>query len=569
MAATLIRQIFTTDHRAIARRFLVLGLTFLALGGALALAIRWQWAYPGRPIPGFGWALRASGGAITPAAYQVLFTMHGLVMIFFAVTPILIGCFTNLLLPSLLGAREMAFPRLSAASFWLFALSQGMVAVSFFVELGSAGAGWTGYPPLSTRVGSPGAGQTWVIGALGVTSLSTLLGAANAVTTVIRQRAPGMGYLRMPLTVWGLWLTAILNVLFVPVLVAASALLLLDRLAGTQFFIAGAAGLNGGGDPILYQHLFWIFGHPEVYILILPAWGYVGDLLAFFSRKPAYAYRATVTAMVMVAVLSGLVYGHHMFVSGMNPMLGKAFMLLTLVISIPSGVLGLNWIQTLWKGSVQLDSPMLFALGTVLVFGMGGLTGLYLGAVSTDIYLHDTLWVVGHFHLTMASATFLALFAALHFWFPKLFGRRLDERWAKAHFWLTLPLLVAVFTGQLAAGYAGQQRRLYDPYQYEFLRPLLPLNRATSYAAFALAAAQLLFVFNFFKSLRSQPLSESNPWQVGTLEWTADLSTAAPAPVLNGPHLLSHPEVRAHLGRDWLGQAEAWPLPSPPAEPDS
>ena len=520
------------------------------------MAIRWQWAYPGCPIPGFGWLLPSSAGAITPAAYQVLFTMHGLVMIFFAVTPILIGCFTHLLLPDLIGAREMSFPRLSAASFWLFAAAQLLVGISFFVELGSAGAGWTSYPPLSTRVGFPGSGQSWVVVALGVSSLSTLLGAVNAVTTVIRQRAPGMGYLKLPLTVWGLWLTAILNVLFVPVLIAAASLLLLDRLAGTQFFIAGAAGIQVGGDPILYQHLFWIFGHPEVYILILPAWGYVGDLLAFFSRKPAYAYRATVAAMIAVTVLSGLVYGHHMFVSGMNPMLGKAFMLLTLVISIPSGVLAINWIQTIWKGSVRFDSPMLFALGTVGVFGLGGLTGLYLGAVSTDIYLHDTLWVVGHFHLTMAAATFLALFAALHFWFPRLFGRQLDERWAKAHFWLTAPLLVAVFCGQLVAGYSGQQRRLYDPYQYEFLKPLLPLNRATSYAAFALAAAQLLFIFNFARTLWRSPTASINPWQVGTLEWA---NPPGRGPVLHGPHLLSHPEVRHRLGRDWLGQAEPWP----------
>jgi cytochrome c oxidase subunit 1 len=396
------------------------------------------------------------------------------------------------------------------------------------------------------------------------------MGAINYVTTVIRFRAPGMTYLRMPLTVWGLWLTAILNVLFVPVLAAAAILLLLDRVLGTQFFVAGAASVRGGGDPIMFQHLFWIFGHPEVYILILPAWGFVGDMVSFFSRKPAYWYKGSVLAMVAVTVLSGVVYGHHMFTTGMNPMLGKAFMILTLIISAPAELLFLNWLHTIWRGSNRLATPMLFTLGVVFVFAVGGLTGLYLATISTDLYLHDTMFVVGHFHLTMAAASFLGSFAAIYFWFPKMFGRRLHEATGKAHFWLSIVFITLVFFGQLAAGYAGQPRRLFDPQQYIFLRHLEPLNRWTSYFGFALGAAQLLFVVNFFANVFRKPNAEANPWGVGTLEWTV----ASPPPphnfdpiptVVRGPHEFSNPAVERALGRDWIAQTEE----IPPIQPRS
>jgi len=369
----------------------------------------------------------------------------------------------------------------------------------------------------------------------------------------------------MPLTVWGLWLTAILNVLFVPVLGAAALLLTLDRVFGTQFFIAGAAGVKGGGDPILFQHLFWIFGHPEVYILILPAWGFISDVIPFFARKPAYWYKGSVLAMSLITVLSAVVYGHHMFLTGMNPLLGKGFMTLTLIISIPAEVLFLNWLHTLWKGSNRFPSPMLFALGTVFVFGLGGLTGLYLGTIATDLYLHDTMFVVGHFHLTMAAAAFLGSFCAIYFWFPKMFGRKMNEGLAKAHFWTSAIFITLVFCGQLIAGYAGQQRRLYDPYQYTFLQHLLTLNQWTSFFAFALGLSQFLFVINFFRSLFTGEKAEANPWEVGTLEWTLCPSPPAhynyfPIPtVLRGPHEFANPEVKKLLGRDWIGQAEVLP----------
>ena len=564
-ASFLRRYVFSLDHKVIAKQFLWSGLIFLLVGGTLAMMIRWQWAYPGQPVPVLGsLLLKNSNGVIGPATYMTVFTMHGLIMIFFAITPILIGAFGNYCIPLMIGARDMAFPFLNLASFWTFALSLVLVICSFFGQLGAAGAGWTTYPPLSTNIGTPGNGQTFMVAAIFVTGVSSIMGGINYVTTVIRHRAPGMGYFRMPLTVWGLWLTAILNVLFVPVLGSAALLLFLDRVFGTQFFIAGAAAVKGGGDPILFQHLFWIFGHPEVYILILPAWGIVSDILSFFSRKPANWYRGSVYAMCAVTVLSAVVYGHHMFMTGMNPLLGQSFMLLTLIISVPAEVLFLNWLRTIWRGSIRTDPPMLFALGMVFVFGLGGLTGLYLGATVPDIYLHDTMFVVGHFHLTMAAASFLGSLAAIYYWFPKMFGRTMSPGLGKLHFWWSVVLITLVFTGQLIAGYSGQSRRLYDPYQYSFLQHLRPLNQYTSYAAFILLAGQFVFIYNFIHSMAAGPKAGDNPWSVGTLEWF----TTSPPPhhnfdrvpvVLRGPHEFADPEVRARLGRDWIGQAEVLP----------
>jgi cytochrome c oxidase subunit 1 len=549
------RYVFSTDHKVIARQFLWAGLLFLLLGGFLAMLIRWQWAYP-----------ETLNRLLNPQTYTKIFTLHGLVMIFFAVTPILIGAVGNFVIPLSIGARDMAFPFLNLLSFWTFAVSQLLVLASFLVTLGTAGSGWTTYPPLSTNVGAPGAGQTLIVAAIFITGIATLMGAINYITTVMRHRAPGMTWFRLPATVWGLWLTSILNLLFVPVLGAAAMLLLLDRMLGTQFFIAGAAAVKGGGDPLLYQHLFWIFGHPEVYILILPAWGVVTDLVAFFSRKPAFWYRGSIGAMIAVTVMSGVVYGHHMYASGLNPMLGKGFMLLTLIISVPAEVLFVNWLLTLWGGRARLTAPMLYTLGVMLVFAMGGLTGLLLATIGTDIYLHDTMFVVGHFHLTMAAASFLASFAALTFWFPKMFGRQMHEGLGRAHAVLTTILMILVFTGQLVAGYAGQPRRYFNPYEHEFLQHLRGLNKATSHTAFLLAGVQLLFIINFIRSLGWGQPAKPNPWQVGTLEWTC-----APSPppehnfdtipqVVRGPHQLSDPDVRRRLGRDYIGQAEPDPM---------
>jgi cytochrome c oxidase subunit I len=543
-------RVFSRDHKVIARQFLWLGLVFLLVGGLMAMVIRWNLAYPGRPVP--------LVGVVSPSSYTSLFTLHGTIMIFFAVTPILIGAFGNFCIPLQLGARDMSFPTLNMLSFWTQLVASGVLVAAWLAPGGAAKAGWTAYPPLSTKLGTPEVGQTlWTVSLI-LAGASTTMGAVNYITTVIRERAPGMTFFRMPLTIWGLWLTAVLNALFVPVLGAAMLLLLCDRVVGTHFFVAGAL-VRAGGDPLLYQHLFWIFGHPEVYILILPVWGIVSDFLSFFARKPAYGYRVTAIAMCTITVLSALVYGHHMYVSSMSPLLGRAFMLTTLVISAPAMMLFLNWMHTLWKGAIRLTVPMLFALGVLFVFGVGGLSGLYLADIPQDVYLHDTYFVVGHFHLIMAAAVFLGSFAGIYFWFPKMFGRTMSAALGKWHFWLSFVPLVVVFFGMLLLGNAGMQRRLYDPSVYETFRPLAKWQKGITHTTWILLAGQLLFIWNFFASLVRGKPAEQNPWQVGTLEWTHAASPPAPhnfaeiPTVLHGPHEFAHPALR---DKDWLGQAE-------------
>jgi cytochrome c oxidase subunit 1 len=557
------RYLVSRDHKVIAKQFLWLGLVFLLIGGVMAFFIRWQLAHPGEPVPFVGGLFFAGArGVISPQAYMQLFTMHGTIMIFFAVTPILIGAFGNFCIPLLIGARDMSFPTLNMLSLWMQIAASLVLLASLFVPSGGARAGWTAYATLSTNMGTPGTGQTLWSVAIFLAGSSSVMGAVNYITTVLRERAPGMTFFRLPLTVWGLWLTAILNALFVPVVGTAMLLLLLDRTLHTRFFVAGAL-VKGGGDPMLYQHLFWIFGHPEVYILILPVWGVVSDLLSFFARKPAYGYRVTALAMSAVCLISGLVYGHHMYVTSLSPLLGQSFMVLTLIISVPAMMLFLNWMHTLWKGAIVLSVPMLFALGVVFVFGLGGLTGLYVADIPQDMYLHDTYFVVGHFHLIMAAAVFLGSFACIYFWFPKMFGRMTSSALGKLHFWLTFVPLTVVFVGMLILGNGGMQRRLYDPSVYDTFRHLQPLNLWISRVAYVLFGAQLLFIYNFINALVRGPEAPANPWGVGTLEWSA---TSSPPPphnfdevptVLHGPHELSHPAVD---DKDWLGQAE--PLPS-------
>ena len=389
------------------------------------------------------------------------------------------------------------------------------------------------------------------------------MGAVNYITTVVVLRAPGMGYFDMPLTVWGLWLTAILNAIFLPVLGAGCLLLIFDRVFGTQFFLAGASAVSGQGDPIMFQHVFWIFGHPEVYILILPAWGIVSDILSFFARKPAFGAKATALAMTSITILSTLVYGHHMFTTQMSPLLTQTFMTLTMTISIPSAIFFTNWLGTIWRGSLHFASPMLFSLGVVFVFGLGGLTGLYLATVTTDIYLHDTYFVVGHFHYTMAASVLLGGFAAIYYWFPKMFGKTMDETLAKIHFWGTMVGLNIVFMVMMVVGYAGMHRRIYNPFVYEFLEKLIPMNTWITYGAILMGLAQFFFLWNLFYTLcLNKEKSEANPWRVGTLEWTIP----SPAPHYNfkeiplvrcGPHELGNPLLKGD--RDFQYQTETVP----------
>ncbi|TNF01540.1 MAG: cytochrome-c oxidase [Deltaproteobacteria bacterium] len=555
------KYIFSYDHKVIGKQFLWYGILGLGLGGIMALMIRWALAFPGEAFPLIGrFMFPETGGVIPPDTYAMLFTMHGTIMIFYAITPILIGAFGNFCIPLMIGCRDMAFPLMNMLSFWLAVLSAALLVGSLFTPLGAAAGGWTAYPTLSTLIGSPGVGQTlWAV-AIFVLGISSTMGAINYITTVITLRAPGMGYFDMPLTIWGLWLTAILNAIFLPVLGAGGLLLVFDRVFGTQFFLAGAAATSGTGDPVLFQHVFWIFGHPEVYILILPAWGIVSDILSFFSRKPAFGAKATALSMTSITILSTLVYGHHMYTTQMSPLLTQTFMTLTMTISIPSAIFFANWLGTIWKGTIKFDTPMLFSLGVVFVFGLGGLTGLYLGTVTTDLYLHDTYFVVGHFHYTMAASVLFGSFAAIYFWMPKMFGKMLNETWGKIHFWLTMLGLNGVFFGMLFVGYAGMHRRLYDPFVYDFLQKLVPINTFITWSAILMGLSQIIFVVNFcYAVFWGKEETDPNPWKVGTLEWTIP----SPAPHYNfaeipvvkcGPHELGNPNLTTD--RDFQYQTE-------------
>ncbi|NOT77413.1 MAG: cytochrome-c oxidase [Bacteriovoracaceae bacterium] len=553
------KYVFSFDHKVIAKQFLWYGIAFLGIGGMMALMIRWTLAFPGQAFPVIGTLLFPNtNGVVPPDTYAMLFTLHGTIMIFYAITPILIGAFGNFCIPLMIGARDMVFPTLNMLSFWLAVLSALLLLVSLFTPLGGAAGGWTSYPTLSTLIGSAGVGQTLWCLALFVLGVSSTMGAVNYIATIITLRAPGMGYFDMPLTVWGLWLTAVLNAIFLPVLGAGLLLLTFDRVFGTTFFLAGAAATSGSGDPVLFQHVFWIFGHPEVYILILPAWGIVSDLLSFFSRKPAFGAKSTALSMTSITILSTLVYGHHMYSGQMSPLLTQSFMMLTMTISIPSAVFFANWLGTLWKGSLRFQTPMLFSLGVVFVFGLGGLTGLYLATVSTDLYLHDTYFVVGHFHYTMAASVLLGGFAGTYFWFPKMFGRMMNEALGKWHFWLSMLGLNGIFMGMMVIGHAGMHRRIYNPFVYEFLQNLIPLNMFITYSALLMGSAQLLFVYNFIHSMYKGPVASQNPWEVGTLEWTIP----SPAPHYNfaeipvvkcGPHEYGNPNLK---GKDFQYQTE-------------
>lgn len=557
------KYICSYDHKVIGKQFLWFGIFFLLVGGLMALMIRWTLAFPGEPFPVIGQLMFPhTGGVIPPDTYAMLFTMHGTIMIFYAITPILIGAFGNFCIPLMIGARDMIFPTLNMLSFWFNMASGILLLGSLCLPLGAAAGGWTSYPTLSTTLGQQGLGQTmWTI-ALFLLGVSSTMGAVNYITTIITLRAPGMGYFKMPLTVWGLWLTSILNAIFIPVLGAGLLLLTCDRIFGTTFFLAGAAATSGKGDPILFQHVFWIFGHPEVYILILPAWGIVSDLLSFFARKPAFGYKMTALSLSAITVLSTVVYGHHMYTTQMSPLLTQSFMTLTMLISIPSAIFFANWLGTLWKGSIRFTSPMLFALGVVFVFGLGGLTGLYLASTSIDLYLHDTYFVVGHFHYTMAASVLLGGFAGIYFWMPKMFGRMMNECLAKWHFWFTMIPLNGIFTGMMIMGYAGMHRRLYNPFIYEFMNKLIPINTFVTWCAIAMGLAQGIFIYNFFKTVffsKKQPLASNNPWEVGTLEW----EIPSPAPHYNfkeipvvkcGPHEFGNPNLKT--GRDFQYQTE-------------
>jgi cytochrome c oxidase subunit 1 len=554
--------IFSTDHKVIGRQFLFLGLFMLVIGGILAMLMRWQLGWPETPVPGMSWVPEPYmyEGIIPPETYNSLFTMHATIMIFFAVMPIMIGCFGNFLIPLMIGARDMAFPTLNMLSFWTGVVAGVVIVASFFVPGGAAASGWTAYAPLSAKAIYTGVdwGQNlWNISLI-ILGASSLMGSINYITTIINMRSPGMTFFRMPLVIWSLFITAILLLLALPVLTAALAMLLADRTLGTHFFLPA-----GGGEPLLWQHLFWYFGHPEVYVLVLPAMGVTSDVLATFSRKPIFGYRAMALSMIAIGFLSWIVWGHHMFISGMNPAIGTAFMMSTMVIAVPSAIKTFNWLGTLWGGSIRFTTPMLHALAFVSIFVIGGLSGVFMASTPVDIFIHDTYYIVAHFHYIVAGIVF-GLFAAVTYWFPKMFGRMMDERLGKIHFFLTFVFFNCTFFPMHFLGVGGHMRRIWNPMQYEFLQHFQGMNEFISVSAFLLGASQILFLFNFFWSLFAGKKATENPWRANTLEWTAP----SPPPhgnwgerlpvVSHGPYEYSVPGVE----EDYLPQTKPLAVPA-------
>lgn len=548
------RYVFSTDHKVIGIQFLFSSLVWMAVGGLLALAVRWQLAWPWSRMPIFGGALFAdNGGQISPEFYNTLFTMHATIMIFFVVIPVLSGAFGNYLIPLMIGARDMAFPRLNRASYWFMWPAFLCVVAMLFVPGYGASAGWTSYPPLSVLAGaSPTqtAQSLWAL-ALLFAGVSSMMGAINYLTTIIQMRAPGMTMFRMPMTVWAMFVTALMQAFALPVLTAALLMLLSDQILQTGFFLPRGISANnqsvvsGGGQVLLWQHLFWFYSHPAVYIMILPAMGMVSDMIACFSRKPLFGYRLMVFAMLSISGLGFAVWGHHMFVSGMSRMLAVSFMVSTMLIALPSGIKVFNWIATMWGGRLHLTTPMLFCVGFVSMFIIGGLSGIVMASPPVDIVIHDTYYIVAHLHYVLFGSSVLGVFAAIYFWFPKMFGRLMNDRLGKVHFLLTFVFLNGTFFPMHFLG--RMPRRLADPYVYDSLRDFLPLNQFMTVCAFAMAATQLLFVGNFFFSLFWGTVANKNPWRSNTLEWTTE-SPPPPGnfrmqPVVNrDPYQYSHPD---------------------------
>ena len=517
------KYIFSLDHKVIGIQYYFLALAAVWVGMILSLYMRLRLAWPTEEFP-------FVGGVMTPEAYLSLVTMHGTIMVFFVLTTAPQGGFGNYILPIQIGAADMAFPWLNMLSFWVTFLAFGVMLAAFLVSGGAPIAGWTAYPPLSAvgQISGPGEGlgQTlWVV-SLAIFCAGALLGALNFIATTLDLRAKGMSLMRMPLTVWAWFVTAILGLLAFGVLLAAGILLLMDRTLGTSFFIPGGLVISEqiishkGGSPLLWQHLFWFFGHPEVYIAILPGMGVVSQILSTFSRKPVFGYRAMVYAMMAIGGLGFLVWGHHMFISGMSPYSAVAFSLLTLSIGVPSAIKTFNWLGTLIGGRIRFKTPMLYALGFVSLFVTGGLSGIFLGQPSLDLYLHDTYFVVAHFHIIMGVAAIFGIFAATYYWFPKMFGRMMNETLGKLHFWITFVGVYAIFMPMHYIGIAGHPRRYAETSGVEYLGALQSVHEFISIVALVTMAAQFVFLFNFFWSFFRGEKASENPWECTTLEWT-------------------------------------------------
>ncbi len=531
----LTKYVFSQDHKMISKQFLITGMIMGVFGVAMSILFRLQLAWPETSFPILNWLFGdqwAPGGRLDPGFYMGLVTIHGTIMVFYVLTAGLSGTFSNLLIPLQVGARDMASPFMNMLSYWFFFVSSVVLMSSMFVDTGPASGGWTVYPPLSAlekAMDGSGVGMTLWLTAIILFIFSALLGGINYIATVLNMRTKGMSMNRLPLTMWAFLLTAILGLLSFPVLLGGGLLLMFDRLAGTSFYLSDiylsgiGAMEQSGGSPILFQHLFWFLGHPEVYIIILPALGITSEVIAVNSRKPIFGYTAMVISLLAIAVLSFLVWGHHMFITGMNPFLGTLFLIMTLIIAVPSAVKTFNYLATLWKGSIRFTNGMMFAIGLVSFFITGGLTGIFLGNAALDIALHDTYFVVAHFHLVMGSSAIFGMMAGIYHWFPRMYGRMMNKTLGYIHFWLTFIAAYLVFFPMHFQGLAGVPRRYYTFNILPEFAPWLDVNVFITLAAILGGVAQIIFLYNFFSSIFIGEKSVQNPWKANTLEWTAPI----------------------------------------------
>ncbi len=569
------KYIFSQDHKMIAKQYLITGLIMGAIGIGMSILFRLQLAWPEESFWVFEFFLGkwAEGGVMDPGVYLALVTIHGTIMVFFVLTAGLSGTFSNLLIPLQIGARDMASGFLNMVSYWLFFISSVIMLCSLFVESGPASAGWTIYPPLSAlpqAIPGSGTGMTLWLSSMAVFIASSLLGSLNYIVTVINLRTKGMSMTRLPLTIWAFFVTAIIGVVSFPVLLSAALMLIMDRSFGTSFFlsdiyIAGEVLQHQGGSPVLFEHLFWFLGHPEVYIVLLPALGITSEIIATNSRKPIFGYRAMVASILAIAFLSTIVWGHHMFISGMNPFLGSVFTFTTLLIAIPSAVKSFNYITTLWKGNLQMNPGMLFSIGLVSTFISGGLTGIILGDSTLDSTVHDTYFVVAHFHIVMGITALYGLFAGVYHWFPKMFqGRMMNKNLGYVHFWVTAIGAYGIFFPMHFIGMAGLPRRYYTNTAFPYFDDLTDVNVAITIFAIITASVQLVFIYNFVHSIFYGKVGSQNPWKSNTLEWTADQKHVHGNWSGQIPHVYRWPYDYSKLnedetdyvipGQDWVGQ---------------
>ena len=531
--------VFSMDHKVIARQFLVTGIIWAIIGAAMSIVFRLQLGFPEeslawlKPVLGKWIVVDAEGvGKLSPEFYYALVTMHGTIIVFFVLTAGLSGTFSNLLIPFQIGARDMASPFLNMLSYWFFFLAGVVMFYSLFLSTGPFSGGWVAYPPLSAlpqaSAGS-GTGMTLWLVSLTLFVVSVLLGGINYITTILNLRTKGMSMWRLPLPIWAFFVTAILGLLSFPVLASGFFMLIFDRSLGTSFylsdiFIGGQALDRVGGSPILFQHLFWFLGHPEVYIIILPAMGIVSEVLSVHSRKPIFGYRAMVYSILAIGFLSFIVWAHHMFMAGVNPFISNFFVVFTLIIAVPSAVKVFNWITTLYGGSIRFNMASLFGTGFVSMFISGGLTGIFLGNSAIDIQMHDTYFVVAHFHIVMGVAAFFGMFAGVYHWYPKMYQRFMNETLGKIHFWGTLILAYAIFWPMHYLGMAGVPRRYYSFDTFDAFKHFAEMNKFITVSAILAFVIQLIFVVNFFYSIwRGRKLTQKNPYDANTLEWTTPI----------------------------------------------